>query len=253
MIHYHGAPIGGTKEESARFFTGRHGFVSFAHPSPLPGVAANAQSFALDNGAYTFYNNGDSLDYDGFVNWVEEWYRHPGFDWAVIPDKIGGSEKENDALIEKWPPHLPGVPVWHMDEHVSRLRRLARNHSRVAIGGVDVDHKPGSQDWWSQMITVMDLLCDHEGKPPCKLHGLSLLDPEVFRHLPLASADSTNAARNASIERRFGTYTPPSTSQRAAVIADRVEQHTSAPVWKRINQHHLFGNGFGDGLPLDNN
>ena len=67
--------------------------------------------------------------------------------------------------------------------------------------------------------------------PPCKLHGLRMLDPEVFSRMPLASADSTNAAVNCSASSRFGIYTPATSSQRAAVIADRIEAHNSAPIW----------------------
>ena len=33
--------------------------------------------------------------------------------------------------------------------------------------------------------------------------------------------------------RRFGAYTPPTAAQRAAVIADRIEAHNSAPIWTR--------------------
>ena len=78
---------------------------------------------------------------------------------------------------------------------------------------------------------VRATICDSEGRPPCRLHGLRMLDPQIFTRLPLASADSTNAAVNSGSVTRFGIYTPATSSQRAAVIADRVEAHNSAPAW----------------------
>ena len=58
-----------------------------------------------------------------------------------------------------------------------------------------------------------------------------MLDPAIFTKLPLASADSTNAAVNSGSLDRFGMYLPPTAAQRAAVIAERIESHNSAPVW----------------------
>lgn len=65
----------------------------------------------------------------------------------------------------------------------------------------------------------------------CRLHGLRMMDPEIFTRLPLASADSTNAAVNCGSLSRYGSYIPPTAAQRAAVIAERIEAHNSAPVW----------------------
>ena len=83
------------------------------------------------------------------------------------------------------------------------------------------------------MSDVMDSICDDRGRPAVKLHGLRMLDPEIFVHLPLSSADSTNAAVNSGSLSRFGCYTPPTAAQRAAVIADRIEAQNSAAVWTR--------------------
>ena len=86
------------------------------------------------------------------------------------------------------------------------------------------------------MGAAMDAICDDQGRPLCRLHGLRMLDPDIFTRLPLASADSTNAAVNCGAVNRFGMYLPPTAAQRAAVIADRIEMHNSAPVWVREMQ-----------------
>jgi hypothetical protein len=81
------------------------------------------------------------------------------------------------------------------------------------------------------MGEAMAAICDREGRPRCKLHGLRMLSPDVFSRLPLASADSTNAVRNSSSYSRFGSYLPPTAAQRMAVIAERIEAHQSAAAW----------------------
>jgi len=48
----------------------------------------------------------------------------------------------------------------------------------------------------------------------------------------LASADSTNMARNVDLDSRwYGPYVPPSTAQRALVLVDRIEAHQTPPAW----------------------
>jgi hypothetical protein len=70
-----------------------------------------------------------------------------------------------------------------------------------------------------------------DGRPICRLHGLRMLDPDIFRRLPLASADSTNAVRNSNLQARYGMYVHPTAAARMAIIADRIEAHNSAPAW----------------------
>lgn len=79
-----------------------------------------------------------------------------------------------------------------------------------------------------------------KGRPICRLHGLRMLDPEIFTRLPFASADSTNAVRNSASPSRFGMYCPESVGARAAIIADRIEAFQSAAGWKPQEQAELW-------------
>ena len=82
------------------------------------------------------------------------------------------------------------------------------------------------------MAEAMNLITDKEGRPICKIHGLRMLNPEVFSRLPLASADSTNIAQNVGIDSAWrGTYTPASKDMRAAVMRERIESHQSLNYW----------------------
>lgn len=231
MIHYHGTPVGGSRQDAARFLIGRHALVPYPRRDDMGVVAESCQSFVFDNGAFTVWKQGGELDVPGYVDWCDEWRRHPGFDWALIPDVIEGDEAANDALLADWPRHIRGVPVWHMHESLDRLVRLGNEWAVVALGSSGQWARPGTESWWQRMTSALNALCDREGRPPCRLHGLRMLDPAIFSKIPLASADSTNAAVNGGSIDRFGMYVPPTAAQRAAVIAERIEAHNSAPVW----------------------
>lgn len=231
MIHYHGTPVGGRREDAAKFLHGRHALVPFPRQDDIGIVADVCQSFVFDNGAFSAWTKGIEMDFDGYTKWVQDWHKHPGFDWALIPDVIDGDEAANDELLSEWPKELSGVPVWHLHESLDRLKRLASEWRTVAFGSSGQWRSPGTESWWKRMGSAMEAICDHHGRPICKLHGLRMLNPEIFQRLPFASADSTNATVNGGSIKRFGMYTPPTAGQRANVIADRIEAHNSAPIW----------------------
>jgi hypothetical protein len=236
MIHYHGLPI--TPESAcAAIMSGRHAFVSFAHPDQIALAAEICQSFALDNGAFSHWRAGKGrINCAEYYGWVDEWRFHPGFDWAVIPDVIDGSDTDNDELVGQWPFGSNGVPVWHLHESISRLRSLAESWPRIAFCSSGDYATPGDANWWSRMGEAMEAVT-RGGRPITKLHGLRMLDVDLFRWLPLASADSTNIARNIGIDSRWrGTYAPANKSGRGIVIADRIEAFNSAQAWDGISQ-----------------
>lgn len=230
LIHYHGGPLGKISE-AHEFFSGRHSLISFQHPEELEIIAEVSLSFIFDNGAFSVWKRGGTLDVEGYYEWVNNWKHHPGFDWALIPDVIEGSEEENDALVDEWPYQVQGVPVWHLNESIERLERLANEWPRISFGST-TGMTPGSKKFWVRMASAMEAVCDAEGRPRCKLHGLRMLDPNIFSCVPFASSDSANAALNSFMYgRNFGIYQPQKRSQRANVIADRIESCNSAPVW----------------------
>jgi hypothetical protein len=241
MLHYHGGPCSGPASEAGRFYRGRHIMVSFAHPDHLPAVAESAATFALDNGAFSEWRStGKAVDFDAYREWVGEWHRHPGFDFALIPDTIDGDAADNDELVKRWAwAGLPGVPVWHLHEPVERLQALAAGWPLVALGSSGKFSQPGNGIWWERMHEALAAVTIG-GRPTTKLHGLRMLNPEVFTRIPFRSADSTNACQNAGSLRRFGQYAPPSAWQRAAVIADRIEGHNSPAVWEPEAEPLLF-------------
>ena len=215
---------------------GRHAMVSFERPDQLAEAAEVCQSIALDNGSYSAWTAGRAYDFQGYIDWVGQWLRHSAVDWAVIPDVIDGDPgqcaSQNERLLAVWPHGTRGVPVWHLHEPLERLTWLAKKWPRIALGSSGDYANPGSNPWWDRMANIMRVICDDEGYPLVKLHGLRMLDPVIFSHVPLASADSCNVARNVGIDEKWeGPYSPTSKTVRAMILIDRIESHAVAHRW----------------------
>lgn len=250
MIRYHGTPI--TPAAAAvQILKGRHGLVSFEHPEQLGLVAEVCQSFSLDNGAFSHWRAGKgAVDVAAYAAWVRDWYRHPGFDWCLIPDVIDGTEQQNRELVEAWTAEnsdLASVPVWHLHESLDWLEWLARNFSRVAFGSSGEYSQPGSEAWEERMNEAFSVICDEHGRPMVKVHGLRMMDPTLFSRFPFASVDSCNVARNIGLDASWDSFKygrELRKSVRGVVMAQHCEDHASATVWRRSRQEQyrlLFG------------
>lgn len=235
MIHYHGTPVGGSRLDVTRFLMGRHALIPFSRPDDLGAALEVCQSICLDNGAFTHWKKGHGeVDIEAYRQWVMSVAGHPSLDWCLIPDSIDGGQAKNVEMVNTWLRagcSVEGVPVFHMDEEDDWLDWLVRNFRTVALGSSGQWASIGTDSWWRRMSEMMRVACDELGRPRCRLHGLRMLDPEVFTRLPLASADSVNAAMNSGSIGRFGSYLPPTAAQRSDVIAERIEVHNSAPRW----------------------
>lgn len=231
MIHYHGLPITPTAD-MIHAMRGKHAMVSFDNCRQIEIACEICQSVVLDNGAYSAWRAQREHDFDGYQAWAAEWIRHPAVDWAVIPDVIDGDDSANDALLAAWElPRELSVPVYHFHEPLQRLERLTA-YPRIALGSSGTYRDPGTPRWWVRLAEIMKVLCDERGLPCVKLHGLRMLDPAIFSHIPLASADSCNVARNIGIDQAWtGPYTPASKWVRALILIDRIEFHASARRW----------------------
>lgn len=241
MIHYHGGPITPV-DVGYRIWKGRHAFISFGNPEQITLAAEVCQSFALDNGAYSFWKTKKKIDWSAYYEWCKIWLRHPGCDWAVIPDVIEGTESQNDELVDKWPFGMRGVPVWHTNESVERLIRLSK-WPRVAIGSSGEYDAKNVNKCVGRLCDVLPHICDKKtGFPKTKLHGMRMLNPDIFTQVPLASADSTNVAFNIKLDLNWGPAAPRSRIVRGMVILDRVEFFNSpASVPKLAKKLKGFG------------
>jgi hypothetical protein len=231
VIRYHGTPFT-PNTEAIKFFKGRHALVSFYRPDQIQLVAEVAESFVIDNGAFSHWRNGGGkISCLKYSNFVCKWYQHPGFDWCLIPDVIGGSEKENDLLIEKWEfDKTISVPVWHLHESLPRLKTLVKTFPRVAFGSSGKYRSPGTDLWWGRMDQAMRVACDGRGRPLTKLHGLRQLNNTILSHIPYASADSATVGRNLGNLDKDQTLKM-SKGLKALIHAERLESHATAVRW----------------------
>jgi hypothetical protein len=238
MIHYHGMPI--TPDSAAAVAVEQgHAFISYRHTDQLRIAIQVAQSFAVDNGAFSAWRSGHPVtDWSAFYEWAGQCKRIPSCDFAVIPDVIDGTEKDNDALLSEWPlPKWFGAPVWHMHESLDRLARLAADYPRVCLGSSGQYATPATKEWWARMVAALRVVCDCDGAPMVKLHGLRMLNSRIVEKLPLASADSTNLGRNIGIDKRWsGAYAPPNKNVRAAILRSRIEA-VNAPAVFDFNEY----------------
>ena len=236
MIHYHGTPGSGKRIDIPDFLRARHALIPFPRPDDISIAAEVCQSFILDNGAFSAWRAGSPVDdWTDYYSWVGAWKYHPGFDWAIIPDVIDGTEEENDSLLEEWPHgiHL-GVPVWHFDESLERLEYLASRWPRVALGSSGKYAKVGTPEWWVRAREVFSRICNRDGYPIVKLHGLRMLSSKIITKLPLSSGDSTNAARHPNrVISKLKGYVLPTRGVSMAIIAANIENQTAASVFVR--------------------
>ena len=231
MIRYHGGPC--TPVEAAlELWSGRHALISFAYPQQMPLVAKHAHSFAMDNGAFSAWQQGLSVDCNEYRKWVEEYRHHPGFDMALIPDVIDGTESDNDDLLAWW--GLPiGVPVWHMHESLERIDRLMKSsYPVVAIGSSGEFRTPATERWWQRIAEAMKVCCDEHGRPRRRLWGLRQMDPIIFSSVPYSFVDSASTSRNCGVDKgRPPIYRRLSPKQAALMMAFDADRHKSAERW----------------------
>lgn len=191
MIHYHGTPI--TPISALLELRGCHFCVSHARPDDVVRVHQIGQSVMLDNGAYSKWKSKKETNWTAFYDWCDRWLSFPTT-WAVIPDVIDGGTQLQDALISEWPFKQRGAPVWHMDEPIDRLLRLADEWPRVCVGSTEEFAVVLSQAWKWRMDEMWDAVSKRHQHLPWlhMLRGMQL-SGGIY---PFASVDSTDVAQN---------------------------------------------------------
>ena len=191
MIHYHGTPITPMSELSK--MAGKHFCVSFEDHRDIDWCVKNGQSVMLDNGAFSAFTKGKTIDFKAYEEWIEPYLYPPN--WAIIPDVIDGSVEEQKELMKMFS-HLPNhlvSPVWHMSLPINWLLELADNFPRFCFGSSGKYWQVGSSVWCRRADEAWNELTKRGHKSWVHMmRGLALCG-DVY---PFASADSTNVARN---------------------------------------------------------
>lgn len=192
MIHYHGTPI--TPRSVLYDLAGRHFCCSYAARRDTETCHRIGQSVMLDNGAYTMWTKGTTIDWEAWAAWAEPWLDYPNT-WAVAPDVIDGDETANDILLSRYGHWDKLVPVWHLHESLERLCRLVDGFGKVCFGSSGVYAVVGSNAWHRRVTDAFNMLHSVFGPRIPWIHmlrGMSL-SGDIY---PFASVDSTDIARN---------------------------------------------------------
>lgn len=188
-IHYHGTPI--SPRAVLYELAGCHFCVSFAKPDDVAVCHRIGQSVMLDNGAFTVWRQGGSLDLRAYERWCDRWLACPTT-WAVIPDVIDGGARENDQLVQGWT-RPRSAPVWHLDEPLDRLVWLVDTFERVCFGSAGQYAQIGNEAWHGRVTEAWNRLARCSFTPWIHmLRGMALAGSGY----PFASLDSTDIARN---------------------------------------------------------
>lgn len=202
MMVFHAVGGGVPVCDRERVYGGRNILLSYAYRPDafLAEFSAYAASLILDNGAFSAWKGGFELDEQGFYQWVSKAVGLPNVLWFFFPDVIEGDEKENDRKLEECPQELRpfGVPVWHLHESIERLKRLCEEYSTVALGSSGDYAEPKRMTWWWRIEEAFSVI-----PKTTRIHGLRMLDKDIVDVVPLTSADSSTADRNASNPKRF--------------------------------------------------
>lgn len=162
MLHYHGTPI--TPRSALATMAGRHFCVSFMASNDLAWCLQHGASVMLDNGAFSAWTRGITVDWGAFYEWCEPVLRHPH--WAVLPDVIDGDEESNDTLLKANPmPREFVAPVWHLHESLDRLRRLADEWPRLCFGSSGAYATPGNAAWVGRIEAAWEMMEQSNRKP----------------------------------------------------------------------------------------
>ncbi len=207
---FHGTPI--TPLEVLTTLAKRAYCVSYFRPDQIAQLINLASVLMIDNGAFSAWKKGLTLDREywaAFYAFVALWLiLAPAGSWFVIPDVIDAGSQEQDALIRECPAELLpfGVPVWHMDEPISRLLALIERHGRVCIGSTAEFAVVGSPAWRERMDEAWNAIWTAFGRiPPVHmLRGMQCLLP-TFDY-PFSTVDSTDLARNHNRLKRYGEH-----------------------------------------------
>lgn len=260
MIHLHGSPFSGSKNDpevdelcAHLYGTGQvGGLVSFMGKSQTELVIKNGKYVWFDNGAFSLWKRLKKLGtLEGF-DWDKHWTKfymwllkhYSQIDKFLIPDVIEGSEEENDRLINSVPAMFKdkAVPVWHTVESIERFVRLCEEFDTVAIGACGQHQTIMSDACIARLGHAFDEIY-HYRNINVKIHGLRMTDNRVVDKFPFYSCDSTSVVTR---EKMSDKDTPGIKGRlaRTAVFKAAMEKTKSPTVkeWqnKRLNKNKLI-------------
>ena len=158
----------------------------------------------IDNGAFTFYRQGGSLDIDEYIQWLND--NDEYIDYAVALDDIPGtwqhghtSEEVKISAEKTWQNYLymrkrvksPDklLPVVHMGEHMDNLVRYLeyKDLKYLCISGLKNITNKQREEWYRKCFSYICRL-----RPDIKIHCLGSATIQNAEKYPFTSMDATS-------------------------------------------------------------
>lgn len=158
----------------------------------------------IDNGAFTFYRKGGSLDIDKYIDWLND--NDEYIDYAVALDDIPGkwrqghtAEEVKASALKTWQNYLymkervkspqKLLPVFHMGEHFDNLERYLRceDLNYMCISALKDITNSEREKWYSKCYDLIYKL-----RPDIKVHCLGSATLQNAKKFPFTSMDATS-------------------------------------------------------------
>lgn len=145
--------------------------------------------FMLDLGAYSAWTKGVTINIDEYCEFIK---KHSDIiNHYIVLDVIGDAEKSLEAQKYMESKGLRPLPVFHQGEDWKYLDYYANNYDYICISPLSYSAGGSSMVNWLDKC-FSDHVCDKDGYPKCKVHGLGLTTVKMMLRYPWYSVDSSS-------------------------------------------------------------
>jgi len=153
----------------------------------------------LDSGAFSAKTQGVKIDIQKYITFIRQ--REDLLTVYANLDVIHDAEASyrNLRIMER--AGLNPLPVWHLGEPLSYLKRYVSEYEYIALGGM-VTQVVGVPIAKYLDQVFQEIICDSSGFPRVKVHGFGLTSVPLMWRYPWYSVDSTSwvqSSRNGMI------------------------------------------------------
>jgi hypothetical protein len=138
----------------------------------------------LDSGAFSAWKSGFEIDIYSYIDFVRKYGEL--FEAYFVLDVVGDGEKtwENQEIMEK--EGLSPIPIYHTSTDIQYLYKCLE----YPYFGLSVT---GTSNFLGKMQAnerCFSIICDDDGYPRSKVHGLGVTSPKFIIRYPYYSVDS---------------------------------------------------------------
>ncbi len=142
----------------------------------------------LDSGAFSAYTKKTEINIEDYILFIKK--NQKFLENYINLDVIGSAELswKNQEYIES--KGLKPLPVFHPGDDWKYLERCLEEYDHFCIGGIA--DTPTNARRVPFLDKCFRMICDKDGIPKSKIHGLGVTSPVLLRRYPFYSVDSTS-------------------------------------------------------------